>query len=116
MIGILMRCLCAALAIAASVAVAEARTCRPLIIGTYSDSQRGTGVGNPGALTSEAVGRQRAIAEWRRVVRQGAGVRYAVWSFARAKSATCRTSRSAGNGPRAVTRECRARALPCSAY
>jgi hypothetical protein len=104
------------IAILATTATAEARTCKPVAVGLYSDSKQTDGRVPLGAVATDAIGRQRAITEWRKSVRRTVGVRYAVWSFARAKSAVCRTSRGpAGRSGSQITLECRARALPCSA-
>jgi hypothetical protein len=101
--------------LAGSVA-AEARTCKPVAFGLYSTSKQTDGRVPLGQVTSDAIARQRAINEWRNSVRRTSGARFAVWSFARAKSAVCRTSRGpAGKSGSQITLECRARAQPCSA-
>ena len=95
---------------------AQARTCKPVAYGLYSDSKQTDGSVPLGGVVSDAVGKERAIAEWRKYVRKNVGVTYAVWSYARAPTVSCRTKRATLTKGSTVTLECRARAQPCRAF
>ena len=113
---------CAFLSMAAAVLVfglatpGQARTCKPVAYGVYSTSVRTDGKAPGGAQVTEAEGKQRAIAAWRTYVRKKIGLTYAVWSNAQAPMATCRLIRASVSSGGATTLNCRARALPCSAF
>ena len=69
--------------LSSSVMAAEARTCKPVAYGLYSVGHQTDGSAPLEPVPSDAVGKQRAIAEWRKYVRKNVGFSYASWRFAR---------------------------------